>query len=160
MAKIQADMTDVKEQGAYKYDVIPEGEYDLEIVSTEVKETKAKDGWYIILDLKVIEGEHTGKMLKDLINIQNKNKEAQKIGLGRLKKIAIIGGHKNPSYIDDSDEILGFKLSGKVYTQTSMHNGKTYEESSIKYYDFPKSSTGMKSNSNTNHDEVKRPWDE
>lgn len=71
------------------YEVVPEGIYHVFIESAETKKTKAGNGMYIKLKLKIMNTEHAGKVIFTILNIRNQNETAQNIGLAQLKKVMI-----------------------------------------------------------------------
>ena len=69
------------------FDLLPAGKYTAQIMKSEVRDTKAGTGKYINLQLQVIEGDYTNRVLFDIINIINQNETAQQIGQRQLKQL-------------------------------------------------------------------------
>lgn len=90
-------------------DITPTGEYLAEIVKTEMKETNAKDGEFLSLHFKVLEGAQKGAMIFCNLNLINKNETAVKIANSQLKKIILAVG-KDPAKVVDSDELKNIPL--------------------------------------------------
>ena len=103
--KLNLDLSSVEVRTPSNYSLVPAGEYDVTVVKAELKDTKS-GGAMLILGYEVMSGEHAGKVIKDTMNIVNQSAEATRIGLERLKTVANATGHKNPSKIADSDELL------------------------------------------------------
>lgn len=134
MAKLNLDLTAVKEESSSKYSKVPAGIYTVGIESIEVKDTKA-GGNYLEFSLQIVEGEHVGKLLVDRPNIHVPiSPKATEIGLGRLKKYAIASQAKNPNMIVDTDELLTgkqFKVETSLETNKD-DTGKEYEQTVIR----------------------------
>jgi hypothetical protein len=75
---------------------LPAGEYRAVIEKTEKKPTKAGTGHYLELVLKVIDGEHKGRMVWDRLNIWNPNQDAAKIAAATLSSICHAAGVMQP----------------------------------------------------------------
>ena len=110
MMQLQMNLEGVQAEGEANYSRLPQGDYNMKIVSSEVKET-AKGGHMLTFDLEVLDGPEMGKKIIERLNIVNANPEAEKIGKERLKGILEKGGHKNPNFLADSDEMVGLCLS-------------------------------------------------
>ena len=111
MAKFNfnANAVELNEQddGAYqsKYDQpIPEGEYLAEVVETDIRETKKKNGYYTLVKWEVAEGDHLGRWLFEYHNHANPSKKAVEIAERNLKKICNAFGIDG---FDDTDELMG-----------------------------------------------------
>lgn len=84
-------------------DVLPEGEYVVRIVASEVKPTKAGTGMMLIVEMKVEEGPFVNWKLWEQMNVQNQNPTAQQIGQRMLKKLVKATGA--PEHITDSNQL-------------------------------------------------------
>jgi hypothetical protein len=105
MAKLNLDLSGVKVSEGSGFSVVPSGNYDVQVVSAEVKETKT-GGSMLVFGLEILDGEHKGKVIRDSANTTNQNPEAVRIGYEKIKKIALVSGHKNPDRIIDTDDFL------------------------------------------------------
>ena len=65
---------------------LPIGEHVVIITSSELVETQAKDGFYLKLGLKIIDGELEGTTGVDRLNLYNKNETAVRIAQETLAK--------------------------------------------------------------------------
>ncbi|NRA38574.1 MAG: DUF669 domain-containing protein [Planctomycetes bacterium] len=70
-----------------EFDALPAGEYQACIVSSEIKDTKKRDGRYLELTIEIIDGQSKGRMVWERLNIQNPNADAVAIANGRLSAI-------------------------------------------------------------------------
>lgn len=69
------------------FQVLPEGEYHVQLVDCEIKETKAGTGHYLNCRFDVCRGEATGRVLWMTINVNNPNPRATGIGIGQLREL-------------------------------------------------------------------------
>lgn len=119
--------------------VLPTGIYNMEITRADVKETKA-GGHMLEVDCTVMDGEHQSKIILERINIQHTNEKVVKYGLNQIKTILTVGGHSNPNFLADTDEMIGLKLRLSVEENIQMKdgqpvtddNGKPYRENKVK----------------------------
>lgn len=70
------------------FEPIPAGSYKLQVIDSEIRETKAQDGdQQLVLTLEVLEGPYANRRIWDRLNIRNKSADAQRIAqqaLGNL----------------------------------------------------------------------------
>lgn len=62
------------------FEPLPAGEYVAQVVSSDVKPTRAGTGQYVKLEWEVLDGEYTGRKVFANYNIVNPNPKAQEIG--------------------------------------------------------------------------------
>lgn len=74
------------------YDPLPEGDYEMMIVKSDVKATKAGNGHYIELEMHVISGEHSGRRQWERLNVDNPNKDAENIAKAALGALCLAVG--------------------------------------------------------------------
>lgn len=63
---------------------LPEGKYEVVIVNSDIKQTKAGTGEYIEIEMQVLEGEHSGRRIWERFNVSNPNKQAEDIAKAAL----------------------------------------------------------------------------
>jgi len=68
-------------------DVLPEGEYNAQIIKSEITPTKAGDGNILTLTWELLDGVYAKRQVWQRLNIQNPNSQAQEIAQRDLKKI-------------------------------------------------------------------------
>lgn len=73
--------------GGGGYELLQPGEYEVVIIDSEMKPTKAGTGKYLELTLEVISGPATGRKLWERLNIHNPSAKAQEIARGTLSAI-------------------------------------------------------------------------
>lgn len=110
------------------FDVLPAGEYEAVIVSSEMKTTQAGTGEYLKLQLQVLNGEHQNRVLFDNLNIKNPSPKAQEIARGTLSAICRAVGVMEPK---DSSELHNKPLRVKVAVEKSAEYG---EQNRVKAY--------------------------
>ncbi len=98
---------------------LPEGWYTAQIVKSEVKDTAAKDGKYISLHFKIVEGDHAKRMVFENLNIINKNPTTVKIAEQALKKICDALGIEE---FEDTTELHDQDIQIMVKTQAASSN--------------------------------------
>lgn len=97
------------------YEPIPPGWYAAEIDKAEVKDTKAKTGKYLKLELVVIDEAHEGRRVFTQINLSNPNQQAVEIGQRELAALAMACG---VPALRDSAELLQKQIGVKVKIKT------------------------------------------
>jgi hypothetical protein len=93
------------------FSALPAGKYQVVIIESEMKKTKAGNGEYLQLTMQVVDGEYKGRKLWDRLNIRNANQTAQKIALERLSAICRAVGTMKPK---DSVELHNLPLIATV----------------------------------------------
>lgn len=102
---------DATEVELSEYEILPEGDYVLQIVGSEIKPT-AKGGTQLIFDMQVVGSTHDGKTIKERLNIVNDNQKAVEIAFQTLAKLAMACGVPK---VNDSSDLHGKKfLAGIV----------------------------------------------
>lgn len=94
------------------FEPIPAGWYEAELIKSELKSTKAKDGKYLSFCFKVIDGDCDGRMIWTNLNIVNKNETAVAIAQGDLKAICESVGFSGE--LEDTEDLHNIPLAIKV----------------------------------------------
>lgn len=94
------------------FNPIPAGWYEAEITKSELKTTKDKQGKYIAITFKVLDGEHTDRLIFTNLNIVNKSDIAVRIAQGDLK--AICEGVGFEGELEDTEDLHNIPLAIKV----------------------------------------------
>ncbi len=124
MAKFGFDTSevDVNERvGGGNYDPIPEGDYTLQAVEADEKVTKDGTGTYINGKFEVVGGEHDGRLIWNVFNVNNKSEQAQRIGRQQLVAWATACGRPEA---DDTDKLIGKKFKATVEIQAGRNGYK------------------------------------
>jgi hypothetical protein len=86
------------------FDPLPAGWYPVEIVSAEIRDTKAGTGKYMAVGYKVTGDSHTGRTVFGNVNLRNPNPKAEEIGRQQLGDLMrAIGIAK----LTDTDQLIG-----------------------------------------------------
>jgi hypothetical protein len=93
------------------FEVIPAGWYNVQITQSEVKPTRDQQGAYLELGMRVMDGEHSGRMLFDRLNLHNANPIAVEIAYKTLSAICHATGTLQ---ITDSEQLHGKPMQAKV----------------------------------------------
>lgn len=121
-------------------EILPPGDYVVQIVDSEMAETKAGNGQMLKLTMDIMEGPHAGRKLWDRLNLVNPNAQAVEIAqrtlsaichaIGRLQvsdseqlhfspmiatvKVKPAGADKYGTHRDAQNEISGYKAAGNA----------------------------------------------
>lgn len=98
------------------FEPLPPGWYNCQIEKAECKETKAGDGYYIKLQLTVLDECYENRKLFDQINIKNPSQECQEIG---RRTLATIGQALGIKRINSSSQLIDEYIQVKVKVKPS-----------------------------------------
>jgi hypothetical protein len=98
------------QQPAMGFDPIPTGWYPMQVEAAELKETKAKTGTLIDLEVTILD-KHPGRKIFKNINLVNPSAKAQEIGRQQLAALVLACGL---IALKDTDELLGKQVMGHV----------------------------------------------
>ena len=90
------------EERSNSYAPLPAGEYEMMIVKSETKPTKANTGHYLELEMHVISGQHSGRRHWERLNLDNPNAQAVKIAQESLAKLCMAIGLDD---VEDSEQL-------------------------------------------------------
>lgn len=108
MAEFFMDLSNVADD-----DLLPKGEYQLESINAELKQTKAGDGQYIAIEFAVVAGKYRGWKIYDNINVRNPNPMAVEIGQKKLKKLLKASGSNN-FVVRSIRDVIGLRVVGNI----------------------------------------------
>lgn len=84
------------------YEVLPPGNYLVQIVASEMRATRDGAGQYLLLELDVVEGQYAGRKLFDRVHLVNANVEAVQIAQRTLAAVCRAVGKLR---VTDSQEL-------------------------------------------------------
>lgn len=90
------------EERSNSFGPLPAGEYEMMIVKSETKPTKANTGHYLELEMHVISGQHSGRRHWERLNLDNPNQQAVKIAQESLAKLCMAIGIDD---VEDSEQL-------------------------------------------------------
>ena len=104
-----------------EFDPIPIGRYRAMITKAEIKETNARTGEYINLQLAIDGPTHEGYKVFAILNIRNPSEMAEKIGRGQLGQLTRAIGLVTDDL--DTDDLEGKMVEIKVGIRKSEEYG-------------------------------------
>lgn len=117
------------------FDPVPAGVYRMAIVDSEAKDAKGDKGnRYVNLKLLIVEGEHEGRTVFDILNLWNDNATAVEIAQRTLADICTACGI---AVLKNTEQLYGIEMEVKLGVQPARttHDGHTYEASNkVKAY--------------------------
>ena len=90
------------EERSTNYGPLPAGDYEMMIVKSDTKPTKAGTGHYLECEMHVISGEHSGRRHWERFNLDNPNAQAVKIAQESLARLCAALGMQE---VNDSEEL-------------------------------------------------------
>jgi hypothetical protein len=84
------------------FEVIPAGKYHVQIVNSEMRDTKVGTGQYLWMELAIIDGPHANKRLFERLNLVNSNEKAVEISQRMLSAICRATGQMS---VTDSEQL-------------------------------------------------------
>ena len=123
------------EESGNGFTVLPAGKYKMCLVGDELGNNKANTGKILKLKLQVIEGQFTGEILTDNLNITNPSDVCQRIGQGTLKKICNLCGVNFPP--QDTNGLMGKPMVVALTVEEfkSNNTGKMLTSNKVKSYE-------------------------
>jgi hypothetical protein len=74
------------------FEPLPAGDYTMQVIESELKDTKSGSGQQLVLTLEVIEGPFSNRRVWDRLNIRNQNADAQRIAQRALADLCLAVG--------------------------------------------------------------------
>jgi hypothetical protein len=102
------------------FEPLPPGEYVVEVVDSEVRPTKAGDGAYISLQLRVVDGEYENRRIFTNINHRNPNPKAQAIGERQLAMLCTAVGLKHA--LEDVVDLHNVPVKAVILVEPAKDN--------------------------------------
>jgi hypothetical protein len=122
------------------FELLPPGDYNGEIINSELRDTKAGTGQYLWIDMQITDGPSKGRHIYDRLNLYNANKQASDIAWKKLTTISYavgVGG----TFSDDV--VLHFKpFVAVVWVKEAGKDKQGIErnaQNEVKGYKAPKS---------------------
>ena len=100
--------------GGGDYAPLPDGWYQAEIESAELKDTRAGTGKYINVRYRIQGPTHENRVVFDIMNINNPNPKAEEIGRQSMGDLMRAIGRNR---ISDTDQMIGGQCEIKLKTQ-------------------------------------------
>lgn len=87
MAKITFNIAEAGELNDSAPEILPVGDYTMQITQSDLRDTKAGDGQYIWLELEILGPKYVGRRYWERVNLFNKNETAVRIAKKTLGSI-------------------------------------------------------------------------
>lgn len=84
------------------YGPLPAGEYEMMVIKSDTKPTKARNGHYLELEMQVLSGDHSGRRHWERLNLDNPSKKTVEIAEEQLARLCTALGL---AQIEDSEEL-------------------------------------------------------
>lgn len=161
MAKFGFDVNEVEAANAAggEYSPIPDGEYVLQALEAEEKDTSKGDGSYIKVKFEVVRGEFAGQWIWQNFNINNPSEKAQRIGRQQIVAWATACGKPDA---DDTDKLLNKPFKADIIIEKGKDGYK--DSNRIKAFlfdvsDKPTAKQAAKSPVSQESKPSSNPWD-
>ena len=120
MASLNFNAANIEPQQSF--DALPAGRYEVIITDSEMKETKAGTGAYLMLTMEVIgDTKHSNRKLWTRLNLVNNNATAVQIAERELSAICHCVGIMEPG---DSEELHNIPLTVDVVQELNPQSGQ------------------------------------
>ena len=128
MAKISFNIAEAGELKDSAPEILPVGDYTMQITQSDLRDTKAGDGQYIWLELEILGPKYVGRRYWERLNLFNKNETAVRIA---KKALGAICNAVGVSAFEDTEQ-LHLKPMKVVITHKENKQGKL--ETRADYY--------------------------
>ena len=129
MAEFSFNPDEVEDTGS---DLLPAGQYIVQIIESELAPTKNGKGQRLNLTFEIVDGPHAKRRIWEGLNIFHENAQAQSISQRDLKRICVAVGHTG---VLSNSEDLHFKpFRARVAVQTDK-TGNFDPRNAIKGYE-------------------------
>ena len=98
----KASNIQITERPGAAFGPLPAGEYEMVIVRSETRPTRAGNGHFLELEMQVISGPASGRRHWERMNLDNVNAQAVKIAQEQLAKLCVALGLDE---VNDSEEL-------------------------------------------------------
>ena len=132
MAKLSFNAATHKPMEERSFILIPEGEYLVQMVKSDIKRNTKNTGDRLNFQAKILAGEHKGSMLFVGLNLNHENQEAQDISDREFKSICDAVG-KGADLVEETEELHGIPFIATVVHSAPSGEYKENGETKFKY---------------------------
>lgn len=111
------------------FDPVPAGDYQMQVIESEIKPTKSGDGQMLVLTLEIIAGPCANRRIWDWLNIRNPNADAQRIAQRALADLCLATG---VAALKDSEELHFKPFTGRVAVKEDK-SGQFGPQNTVRY---------------------------
>lgn len=102
LLNFKASAIQISDRPSTSFGPLPAGEYEMMIVKSDTKPTKAGNGHYLELEMHVISGEHSGRRHWERLNLDNPSAQTVKIAQEQLARLCMALGLDD---VEESEEL-------------------------------------------------------
>ena len=111
------------------FNPVPAGQYLCQVISSEIKPTKAGNGTILKLTSQIIDGPFNGRLIFDNLNVSNPNQDAERISQRSLADLVLAVGMTT---MQDTEELHFKPFVGRVGVRHDK-NGAFPPQNTIRY---------------------------
>jgi hypothetical protein len=111
------------------FEPIPPGNYAMQVIDSEIKDTKTGTGQQLVLTLEVTDGPMTHRRIWDRLNIRNQNADAQRIAQRALADLCLAVGIAS---LHNSEDLHFKPFVGRV-TIKADKSGQYGPQNAVRY---------------------------
>ena len=111
-----------------KFEILPAGEYEMMVMESEMKDTKAGDGRFLSCKCAVVSGPLSGKTAFANFTWANKSEKAVQIGKGQFSDLCKAVNVLKPR---DSQQIHGIPFVAKVDVDGDYNRFKSFKARTV-----------------------------
>jgi len=152
MAQLPGAFNSSEEKGMDDFSPVPVGKYLAMIVESELKDNSNQNGKILSLRVKIIDGEHKGRLVFDNLNIVNPSEQAMEIS---RKALASIGKAVGAGTFTDTEVLHGKPML--ITVGMTKATPQYPARNKISFYDRAPNSP-LEGTDKPNGDVAKTPW--
>ena len=122
MAKLNLNASEFENLPEQKSEILPVGEYTMQIIKSDIRDTKAGTGFYLQLEFEVLGPTNAGRRYWDRLNLKNPNSDAEAIAKRQFRDIYTALGFALPP--EDSEEMHFKQLRVNIRHKPNKLNGE------------------------------------
>ena len=122
MAKLNLNASEFENLPVANNDILPVGEYTMQIIKSEIKETKAGTGFYLQLEFEVLGPSQSGRRYWDRLNLKNPNPDAESIAKRQFRDIYSAAGFDMPP--GDSEQLHFKPITVSIRHRQNKNTGE------------------------------------
>ncbi len=112
------------------FEPLPAGEYLMQVIESDLKDTKTSGGQQLVLTIEVIDGPFSNRRVWDRLNIRNQNADAQRIAQRSLADLCLAVGLSGT--VRNSEDLHFKAFTGKV-TIKQDKTGQYGPQNAVRY---------------------------
>lgn len=126
LLNFKASAIELTDRPTGNFEKLPDGDYEMIVVKSGTKPTKAGNGHYLELEFQVISGEHSGRRHWERLNLDNTSHKTVQIAQEQLARLCIAVGLDD---VKDSEELHDRAFIAEIGTDSK-------DNTKAKIYDY------------------------